>query len=771
MCGILGVVFRDPHATADEAAVVAARQTMQHRGPDEAGLWVRPGVALAHRRLKVLDLTHGQQPMVCQDDRHALVYNGEIYNYRSLRDEYRLRGIEFTTDCDTEVVLKAIAGDGADAIGRFNGMFAIAQWDDADRQLLLVRDRLGQKPLYWYADDDLIAFASELKALLEYLDRRFDVDPVALDQYFTRGYVLSPRTIFKGISKLPAGHLLKLDARADRWRWKVEAYWDYQPCEAPGGDEAALDQLDELLTDAVRLRMVSDVPLGCLLSGGIDSSLITAVASRVTDEPLNAFSIGFDESQALNELPYAQMVAEQFNCNWRVEHARADDFRFQLDDMAHYFDEPFCNFAMFPMRQLTQMARRELVVVLSGQGGDELSAGYPGRYGWAVTAQDNCEPGIGRFFVDDVVQHLAHANILGWSTARRKMYSPVMTDAVRSAGTPVSDMQQFWQRHRQLDRLNSALYVDVKTNLPDYLVCVEERMGMAASLEARNPMLDFRLVNFMLSLPADMKVRNGQHKWILLELARRYGLARAVDRPKRGFTPPINLWMQQNAGHVAETLEATDTQTRSLYSSDWRQYQHGGDYDHTGTMPLLYCLMLAKWTQRYERFIGDWPGQSEARPSASTGRRWHDALDEHEPVALAEARFFEQAMKNFKPGDRIHLVGKDDDWFAFLAENGGGLQVLDRDSKGKQSIQGIVLVGFDAMTKLTEQYDPALAEDLGDGKLLIVAPFPAAKQSSIEPLLQKLAESWLLKGCQVVQLGKDQLGIAICANAGGNQNG
>ena len=287
---------------AEEPAIVAARETMYHRGPDEAGLWIRPGAALAHRRLRVLDLHHGQQPMLSDDGRHALVYNGEVYNYRALRDDYRNRGIQFNTDCDTEVVLKAINADGADAVDSFNGMFAIAHWNDADRQLLLVRDRLGQKPLYWHADDGQLIFASELKALLEYLDRRLDIDPVALDQYFTRGYVLSPRTIFQGVNKLPAGHMLKLDADRDKWHWQVQQYWDYQTCESPGSDKAAVDQLDELLTDAVRLRMVSDVPLGCLLSGGIDSSLITAVASRVTDEPLNAFSIGFDEMEQLSQV-------------------------------------------------------------------------------------------------------------------------------------------------------------------------------------------------------------------------------------------------------------------------------------------------------------------------------------------------------------------------------------------------------------------------------------------------------------------------------------
>ena len=766
MCGILGVIFRDPRALPDEASILAARQTLRHRGPDEAGLWLQPGAALAHQRLKVLDLEHGRQPARSADGQRVLVYNGEVYNFRELRDRYRRCGGTFHGDGDTEVVLAALGCEGAAAVDRFNGMFAFGHWDEGQRQLLLVRDRLGQKPLYWYADKQQLVFASELKAVLEYLGRRFDVDPVALDQYFARGYILSPRTIFQGINKLPAGHLLELDARPDRWQWQVRPYWDYQPRSVPQDDAAALDELDALLTDAVRLRLVSDVPIGCLLSGGIDSALITGIAARAVSDPLNAFTIGFDEAEQFNEVPYARLVAEAHGCAWRVEHARAADFRRQLDEMALYFDEPYCNFAMFPMRQLAQLARRELVVVLSGQGGDELSAGYPGRYGWAVAPEDGAPPGES-FLVDDVAQHLHHTSILGWGAARAQMYSPALIDAVRAAGTPVTGLQDCWGRHRHLDRLNRALYVDVKTNLPDYLVCVEERMSMAASLEARNPMLDYRLVNFMLSLPASMKVRGGQHKWILLELAKRYGLAAAVDRPKRGFTPPIVHWMTQNAPHVAETLQATDRQTRALYAPAWRDYQHGGDYDRSHTMGLLYGLMLAKWVQRYERYIGAWPVEGTG-PAGAAAKPWHRALDEHDRVELAEARLFEQALKNFQTGDRIRLKGDTDGWYAFLAE-GCGMQIVSDDESHTATmappVAGLVVLGLATIVALADDGDPALARLLGTGTLLLLARFDTASKAQVEALLPRLAQTWVLAGCQVVALGPDQHGIVIRAAA------
>jgi asparagine synthase (glutamine-hydrolysing) len=265
MCGILGVVYADPKHEADHAKLAAARDSLTHRGPDEAGLWHRPGVAMAHRRLKVLDLTHGQQPMVTDDQRYAVVYNGEIYNFRELQEHYQEQGLSFQTQCDTEVLFKALNQDGPDAIERFNGMFAFAHWDDKQRKLTLARDRLGQKPLYWYRDDEQLVYASELEALLMFLERKFPLDPVALDQYFARGYILSPRTIFQGVSKFPAGCSLTLSAAGDTWHAAVEPYGDVQTHAVPDDPEEVLDELEELLRDAVRLRLVSDVPIGCLL--------------------------------------------------------------------------------------------------------------------------------------------------------------------------------------------------------------------------------------------------------------------------------------------------------------------------------------------------------------------------------------------------------------------------------------------------------------------------------------------------------------------------
>ncbi|MCZ6835267.1 MAG: asparagine synthase (glutamine-hydrolyzing), partial [Planctomycetota bacterium] len=409
MCGLFGVILRDRLERPDEKRVICARDSLTHRGPDESGVWIRDGVALAHRRLKVLDLIHGQQPIVI-DNRLAMVYNGEIYNFRDLRKEFEDEGDRFTSECDTEVVFHALNQEWPGSIDRFNGMFAIAHWDDAERMLLLVRDRLGQKPLYWYADDEQLVFASELKAILIYLQRKFDVSATALEEFFTRGYILSPRTIFKGIQKLPAGHRLILNAR--NWTRRVDRWWDIMPIDIDTNDEpGVIDQLDELLTDAVRIRLVSDVPLGCLLSGGIDSSLITAMAakSKTGGDPLNTFSIGF-ESESHNELPFAKMVAQRYGCRWETRMMTNGDFLADLEDAGKYFDEPFGNFTVTSQRTLSKLCRESLTVVLSGQGGDELTAGYPGRYNWVLETQKASEGDLPRTgfaaAIDDPMHYL-----------------------------------------------------------------------------------------------------------------------------------------------------------------------------------------------------------------------------------------------------------------------------------------------------------------------------------------------------------------------------
>lgn len=763
MCGILGVVFRDPKRQPDTRRVAAARDTLRHRGPDEHGLWAPPtgGVALAHQRLKVLDLTHGQQPMVSPDQRYGLVYNGEVYNFRALQDHYRAAGVTLTTRCDTEVVLQSLIHEGPAAIERWNGMFALGFWDNDARSLLLVRDRLGKKPLYWFADDEQFVFASELKAILEYLGRKFPVDAVALDQYFARGYVLSPRTIFQGISKLPAGHTLSLDACA--WTWTNEPYWDFTPCETPADPGDVLDQLDGLLTDAVRIRMVSDVPIGCLLSGGIDSSLITALAAKVSGEKgerVKAFSIGFDESPDHNELPYAQMVAERHNCEWFTRGVRGGDFMAMVDDASEFYDEPFGNFTMFSMRKLAQLAREQLVVVLTGQGGDELTAGYAGRYNWVIDqpaavpsgGQGGAQPYAAG--IDDLLTYMRASSFIAWPRGREVIFSDDMRDAIRAGGSPAADLLPFWNRHAPLGRLNNVLYTDVKTNLADYLICLEERMTMSCSLEARNPLLDYRVVNFLLSLPESMKIRGEgaerRNKWALLELARRYVPAEAIDRPKKGFTPPLGLWVAQNAGRMAELFTETDAQTSAIYSPAWRGHLKGGHYESTTIMPVFYSLMLAAWVKRYGQYIAGWPGGARAATGSISldvsatkpDDPWQAALRTQDPAAIHEARWFCQAMGNFPIGSGLRIRGDDEGWFTFLAR-GSRMRV----AAGNEEADAVVLIGSEAAQALDVEGLKA------EGWVLWFVPFEAARAGEVKALLNRAGDANVtLKGMQVAQV-------------------
>ena len=785
MCGILGVIFRDRTRRADEARLATARDTLTHRGPDDAGLWIKPGAALAHRRLSVIDLAHGHQPMVAGDDAAAIVYNGELYNYRELRPGLVERGADIRTDSDTEVMLASLMLDDAKALDSFNGMYAFGFWRQDQRRLLLARDRMGQKPVYWFMDDEVMIFASELKAMLTWLGRLFDIDPLAVDAYLSRGYIQSPRTIFKGIYKLPAACMLTLDA--ERWQTEVTRYWKPATVEAvaSGGfsDAAAVDQLDDLLSDAVNMRLVSDVPIGCLLSGGIDSSLITAMASKARreagGEPINAFSIGFSESQHFNELPYAEMVAKQWGCKWRSRNVEAGDFLDQLDDVTHYFDEPFCNFAMFPMRRLAELAREELVVVLSGQGGDELSAGYPGRYQWTLDAQSG-KPVEQAKFVDELTTYLDHTNIVGWANGRSKMYTPAMADALRQAGAPLADSHGAFVGAPAGDLLNRVLYQDATTNLPDYLVCCEERMTMAASLEGRNPLLDWRVAEFMMSLPAGMKVRGGGFKWILMELARRYDLGPAVDRPKRGFTPPIGLWIRQRAAALQQRFQRMPTGVERMFTSSWRDYLAGGAYQDQMMMPLLYSLVLASWAERWADYIGDWPaggstinstggGAAAAAVKPVTSDRWRATAEERQPARVAESQWFEQAMKNLPADACIHLVGDDDGWFSFVAR-ASGLTCVAVDPPGaltdasQASGEGardrlpdaVVVIGLKALTGLIT--DPAaMLAPAASGVFVAVAGFATKDQKAVEQVVQQLQQTVTLEGMQAVEAGVDDV--------------
>ncbi|MEM9914680.1 MAG: asparagine synthase (glutamine-hydrolyzing) [Planctomycetota bacterium] len=752
MCGILGVVHRDPQLEINRERLLAARDTLTHRGPDEAGLWIAPGIGFGHRRLKVLDLTHGQQPMLDHDTEpnHALVYNGEVYNFRELRRELEQQGHSFQGDGDTEVLFHALNTQGPDAVNSFEGMFALGHWDHEHRRLLLVRDRLGQKPLYWHDDGNQLVFASELKALLRYLDRKFDIDPAALDEFFTRGYILSPRTIFRGIHKLPAGCRLRLSA--SDWTLQVDRYWDIEPQSAdsiPTDADDAVELLDELLTDAVRKRMVSDVPLGCLLSGGIDSSLITAIASKISDQPITAFSIGFDESAEHNELPFAEMVAKHHDCRWISEMVRGGDsggdsegdFLADLDDALKYFDEPFGNFTVIAQRKLAQLCRQHLTVVLSGQGGDELTAGYPGRYNWVLDTPRDAPRHQHLPPVDDLNTYLGKTSFVGWNGGRAAMFSDELQHAVTNAHSPADGVAPFWRTGG--DTLNHILYSDVKTNLPDYLVTIEERMTMSASLEARNPLLDQDVVNYLLSLPGEMKVRGGQNKWPLFKLCERYLPREAYDRPKRGFTPPLGLWLEQNKQRIAEHFRETAPLISGVFSPSWQAFLSSGQTSPQTTMPVYYSLVLSNWAEHYGDYINAWPSENAAKTTPS-----HAVYREQVPAAIGESRWFAQALGNFADGSAVHLVGDVDGHFAFIAEQ-LGYAVTD-DATWPQR----VVFGLNALDQLTATAFEQPAD------LVWVASFAGHEQPKIQQALQSLPAHLVVHGTQGVQIDTDR-GVLI----------
>lgn len=775
MCGILGVVYRDPQQPIDEHRLTTARETLNHRGPDESGLWTRPGVGLAHRRLSILDLEHGQQPWVSPDNQHAMVYNGEVYNYRRLMRDAEAQGASFDTTCDTELVFHLLANQGIDALNQLNGMFALGYYDHAQRSLLLARDRLGQKPLYYHDTGDAFIFASELKAILSYTRGKYELDPAAVEQFFTRGYVLSPRTIFQGIYKLPAGHRLTLDAAT--WQLDTQQWWDAEPIELSAlgelNDETVLDTLDELLSQSVADRLIADVPIGTLLSGGIDSSLITAMASKALSGDtksggVKAFTIGFGDSPAHDETPYAKMVAQQYGCDWRCEtiNQNQGDWLAELDDASAYYDEPFGNFTVTAQRTLSRLCREDLTVVLSGQGGDELSAGYPGRYNWLLQTQPLAAKHKHSEYappVDDVVHHLQRTAFLQWQGARSMMFSKEAHAQMAGASTPIDGIKPFWNRHAShdyQDRLNNVLYTDSKTNLADYLICIEERAAMSHSLEARNPMLDHRVVQFMLSLPTKYKIRPGsgpmskdglQNKWLLHALAKRYLPSEAFDRPKRGFTPPIQQWVASYAQRIAEVFRETDTLTAPLYADAWRKYLLAGRYEPAATMAVYYALVFALWARRYADHIEAMVGESGRVKSKETTQdaMLHRIYRTNEPEAMATGRWFCQALGNVEQGAAIKLVGDDDDCtYRWLAEQ-SGYNIADEQAVAVATI----VIGLGTLRTFN-------AKQVAGPTLLLFIPFRVAEQNELNALLQNVATTAPIQGHQAVPIGADQ-GVLI----------
>ena len=582
MCGIVGIMDSRPVVDADLLATM--RDTMRHRGPDDAGLWWddRRQVGLAHRRLSIIDLSPGgHQPMTDESGRLALVYNGEIYNYRQLREELTAKGHQFRSASDTEVILEAYRAWGTDCVARLNGMFAFALYDVGARRLFLARDRAGQKPLYYLHDGDRMVFASELKAIMADPAFRREIDLEALDHYLAYGYVPGSLCMLKGVAKLPPAHCLTCDLggrEAKIWRyWQLPDPPDDQPVRS---EEELLDEYHELLRDSVRRRLVADVPVGILLSGGIDSSLITAMAAEVSSTPVKTFTIAFPGAGRFDEAPYARMVAEHFG----TEHTELTAEQADVDlmgDLAAQFDEPMADSSMVPTYLVCRLIRRHATVALGGDGGDELFGGYP-HHSWTQQQQRlrrfippplrqlarsaarwMMRPGRkGRNYVLGVLsslpQSISQINTYCDESLRRSLLSPVYSARAPRHRSPEAFKADLCGLGRT--PLQLATSVDFATYLPEDILVKVDRASMLTSLEVRAPFLDYRLIEFAFGRLGDsLRATVRRRKILSRRLARRVLPAQLDLERKQGFSLPLQEWFKGKWGeYCCEVLGDAD---------------------------------------------------------------------------------------------------------------------------------------------------------------------------------------------------------------------
>jgi asparagine synthase (glutamine-hydrolysing) len=566
VCGICGVVAT---TTADPALDPHLLRQMNgalyHRGPDDEGYYQDDHVALAMRRLSIIDPAGGRQPISNEDGSLRLICNGEIYNYRTLRRQLEAKGHVFASYSDCEVVVHAYEEYGEGCLDHLNGMFALAVWDVRQRRLFLARDRLGIKPLYYWHEGGRLVFGSELTAVARHPAVRRDINYVALDHFLTLEYVPAPHTIYRRVRKLLPGHWLCFEDG----RIKQEQYWEVSPGKADAGEAVLSHRLAELLEDAVGLQLVSDVPLGALLSGGIDSSTVVYFMSNLAGQRLRTFSIGFDDA-SYNELPYARRVADALGTE-HCDQAFQCDLASMAERLIYHLDEPLADFSIFPTYLVSQFARESVKVVLSGDGGDELFGGYDTYraqhlaryYRWLPAAlrlstlpalAGRLRPGpakkglvnkVKRFVegaaLPDHLQHTRWMAFLG-PDEKARLYRPALREALAGSDT-ASLFVPYFQAVAGADPLTQQQFVDVKTYLPDNILTKLDRMSMAVSLEARVPLLDHRIVEFAFALPTHQKLGWNKRKVLLQRVMSARLPPEVLNKPKQGFSVPLKHWL------------------------------------------------------------------------------------------------------------------------------------------------------------------------------------------------------------------------------------
>ena len=570
MCGITGIFDSKGLRDIDGAVLQRMNDSQQYRGPDEGSLHLELGLGLGHRRLSIIDIATGQQPLFNADKTVAIVFNGEIYNYQGLMAELQALGYVFHTKSDTEVIVHAWEAWGADCVKRLRGMFAFALWDRNKQQFFMARDRLGVKPMYYaMLDDGQLLFGSELKSLMAHPGLRREVDPQAVEEYFALGYVAEPRTIFKQARKLPQASTLLI--RRGEPVSEPREYWDVRfTLDARIDDREASEVLIEKLRESVRLRMIAEVPLGAFLSGGVDSSAVVAMMAGQSAEPVNTCSIAF-EDPAYNEAMFAQQVADRYRTNHRVETVQSDDFDL-IDTLARLYDEPYADSSAIPTYRVCQLARKHVTVALSGDGGDETFGGYR-RYKLHLMEEKmrSALPlGVRRpifgalgnlypkadwaprvFRAKTTFQALArnsveayfHSMSLIRDPDRNRLYSDRFKREL--AGYSASEV---FARHAERagteDPLALIQYIDMHTYLVGDINTKVDRASMAHSLEVREPLMDHEIVEWLATLPSSIKMRGGESKFLLKKAMEPHLPLDIMYRPKMGFAVPLARWFR-----------------------------------------------------------------------------------------------------------------------------------------------------------------------------------------------------------------------------------
>lgn len=632
MCGICGVVRVEPPEPVDEDVLRRMRDTMVHRGPDDEGLVISGNVGFGHRRLAIIDLSGGHQPMSTADGTLWVTFNGEIYNFLELRALLESRGYGFRTKSDTEVILQAYAEFGERCVDHLRGMFAFGLWDKIRRKLLLARDRLGVKPLYYAVSGGAFLFASEIKSLLQWPGIEREVDAAALATYLRLRYVPGPHTMFRNIFKLEPGHTLTLrDGRVSQRR-----YWDV-PGDGPDFDPAAEGQLLEHLKESVRLRLVSEVPLGVFLSGGVDSSTVVALMAPMVDEPVQTFSIGYPDGGAgseITEFAFARMAAERFKTNHHEFALDPKMFWQVLRRLVWHFDEPVADPAAVPLYFLSKYAREFVTVVLSGEGADELLAGYPIYYKMLLLERLRRIPGaaLAAQFVRPVAGRKLR-RYLGWLRAplrdRYRGVSALFTKAelerlllehVHDAAGGDEQEQKYFDLCPRPDALSQMLYFDLKVWLPDDLLVKADKMTMATGVELRVPFLDHKLVEWAWRLPSNLKLRDRTGKFLLKRAAATLIDPAIITRRKLGFPVPVQSWLRGALSQAARALLLDPAGPCSLFfrrseiEALIARHEHGAE-DLSGEIYAL--VMFALW---YQEFIES--SSTASPPSLTVGGQW-----------------------------------------------------------------------------------------------------------------------------------------------------